>query len=71
LCIDEFRDVYDAKNRLVKALPEMAENADSDELRAGFAEHLEQTTGTLIGFARSLKPWAKNLQAKSVPRCLV
>lgn len=45
LYMDELRDVYDAENRLVKALPEMAKNADSDELRAGFEEHLEQTKG--------------------------
>jgi ferritin-like metal-binding protein YciE len=45
LYIDELRDLYDAENRLVKALPEMAKNAESDELRAGFEEHLEQTKG--------------------------
>jgi len=45
LYIDELRDLYDAENRLVKALPKMAKAAESDELRAGFQEHLEQTKG--------------------------
>jgi ferritin-like metal-binding protein YciE len=45
LFIDELRDLYDAENRLVKALPKMAEAAESEDLRAGFEEHLEQTKG--------------------------
>ena len=45
LLIDELRDLYDAENRLVKALPKLAKAATSKELRAGFEEHLEQTRG--------------------------
>ena len=45
LWIDELRDLYDAENRLVKALPKMAKASNSDELRAGFESHLEQTKG--------------------------
>ncbi len=45
LYIEELRDIYDAENQLVKALPKMAEAATSDELRSGFEEHLEQTRG--------------------------
>jgi ferritin-like metal-binding protein YciE len=45
LYVDELRDLYDAENRLVKALPQMAKNAESEDLRAGFEEHLEQTKG--------------------------
>ncbi len=43
--IDELRDIYNAENQLVKALPKMAKAATSDELRSGFEEHLEQTRG--------------------------
>lgn len=43
LFVDELRDLYDAENRLVKALPKMAKAADSDELRSGIETHLEQT----------------------------
>src|ERR1700738_1266352 len=45
LYIDELRDLYDAENKLVKALPKLAKAANSDQLRAGFEEHLEQTRG--------------------------
>jgi ferritin-like metal-binding protein YciE len=43
LYIEELRDLYDAEHRLVKALPKLAKAAESEELRAGFEEHLEQT----------------------------
>ena len=43
LYIEELKDIYDAENQLIKALPEMAKAATSDQLRAGFEEHLEQT----------------------------
>src|SRR5258708_34405201 len=45
LYLDELRDLYDAENRLVKALPKLAKEAESQELRSGFEEHLEQTKG--------------------------
>src|SRR5437879_10518891 len=45
LYVDELKDLYDAENRLVKALPKVAKNANSDKLRAAVEEHLEQTRG--------------------------
>jgi ferritin-like metal-binding protein YciE len=45
LYIDGLRDIYNAENQLVKALPKMAKAATSEKLRAGFEEHLEQTKG--------------------------
>src|ERR1700727_219364 len=45
LYIDELKDLYSAENQLVKALPKMAKAATSEDLRAGFEEHLEQTKG--------------------------
>jgi len=41
--VDELKDLYSAENQLIKALPKMAKAATSDDLRAGFEEHLEQT----------------------------
>jgi ferritin-like metal-binding protein YciE len=43
LYTDELKDLYNAENQLVKALPKMAKAASSEELRRGFEEHLEQT----------------------------
>ena len=43
LYVDELRDLYDSEHQLIKALPKMVKAANSDELRKGFAGHLEQT----------------------------
>jgi ferritin-like metal-binding protein YciE len=43
LYIDELKDLYNAENQLVKALPKMAKATSSDDLRKGFEEHLAQT----------------------------
>jgi ferritin-like metal-binding protein YciE len=43
LFVDELKDLYSAENQLIKALPKMAKAATSENLRAGFEEHLEQT----------------------------
>lgn len=45
LYVAELKDLYDAENRLVKAIPKMAKAATSEKLRSGFEEHLEQTRG--------------------------
>lgn len=45
LFVDELKDLYNAENQLVKALPKMAKASKSPELRAGFEEHFEQTKG--------------------------
>jgi ferritin-like metal-binding protein YciE len=41
--VDELRDIYNAEQQLIKALPKMAKAATSEDLRSGFEEHLEQT----------------------------
>jgi len=43
LWVDELRDLYNAENQIVKALPKLARSADSDELSTAFEAHLEQT----------------------------
>jgi ferritin-like metal-binding protein YciE len=43
LYLEQLRDIYDAENQLVKALPKMAKAATNDELKAAFEQHLEQT----------------------------
>src|SRR3984893_10174891 len=45
LYIEDLKDIYNAENQLVKALPKLAKAASSDELRQGFEEHLKQTRG--------------------------
>ena len=43
LYVDELRDIYNAENQLLKALPKMAKAASSGELKDAFEKHLEQT----------------------------
>jgi ferritin-like metal-binding protein YciE len=43
--LDELRDTYDAEKQLLKALPKMAKASTSEELRAAFEAHLEETRG--------------------------
>lgn len=43
LYIKELRDLYNAENQIVKALPKMIDAANSSELRNALAQHLDQT----------------------------
>ncbi|HLJ15140.1 MAG TPA: ferritin-like domain-containing protein [Bryobacteraceae bacterium] len=43
LFLEQIEDLYDAEQRLVKALPKMADASTSPELRSAFTEHLQQT----------------------------
>ena len=43
LFMEQLRDMYDAEQRLVKALPKMAKAASDAQLRGSFEQHLEQT----------------------------
>ena len=43
LFLEQIRDLYSGETQIVKALPKMMEAASNQELREGFAEHLEQT----------------------------
>ncbi len=65
LFVNELRDIYDAEKQLTKALPKMAKAAESDELRAAFEGHLDETRGhvgrleevfKLLGIAARGKP---------------
>jgi ferritin-like metal-binding protein YciE len=45
LWVDELKDLYNAENQILKALPKMAKASTDDALREAFDEHLEQTRG--------------------------
>ena len=45
LFLHQLKDTYFAENAILKALPQMAEAADSEELRGAFAVHLKETQG--------------------------
>ena len=65
---DQIKDLYNAENQLVKALPKMAKKATSEKLRAAFESHLEETRGhvdrlTAIAQILETKPGGKTCKA--------
>jgi len=45
LFIDTLKDIYYAEKQILKSLPKMAKAAQSDQLRAAFEKHQEETEG--------------------------
>jgi ferritin-like metal-binding protein YciE len=45
LFVNQIEDLYDAENRLTKALPKMADAAASSSLKQAFESHLRETEG--------------------------
>ena len=45
LLVEQLHDLYDAEQRLTKALPNMAKAASSTQLKAAFKKHLTETEG--------------------------
>ena len=47
LFLDTLKDIYYAEKQIYKSLPKMAKAASSDELRAAFEKHHEETEGQI------------------------
>jgi ferritin-like metal-binding protein YciE len=45
LFVEELKDMYDAENQIVKALPKMVKATSTPELQKAFEVHLEKTKG--------------------------
>jgi len=45
LFVDELRDIYNAEKQMLSSLPQMAEAANSPDLRAAFQQHEQETRG--------------------------
>lgn len=43
--VEELKDLYNAENQLIKALPKMVKAASSTDLKSAFESHLEETRG--------------------------
>ena len=55
LYVNELKDLYNAENQLLKALPRMAKAASAPELKAAFTEHLEVTRKQVERLGRDLR----------------
>src|SRR6266851_2334182 len=67
LFVEQIQDLYDAEQRLVKALPKMAEASTNRELRSAFEDHVEHYEIAGYGTARTL---ATSLGLNQSPRLL-
>ncbi len=47
LFLDTLKDIYFAEKQILKALPKMARAADSEEGKAGFLQHRDETQGQI------------------------
>src|SRR5580704_13785139 len=65
LYVDELKDLYSAENQMVKALPKMAKAATSEDLRAGFEEHLEQTKEHVARLEKIFKALGESPKGKT------
>jgi ferritin-like metal-binding protein YciE len=65
LFVEQLQDLYDAEQRLTKALPKMAEAAHSPALKSAFQEHLRQTTKQVSRLEQVFEGMGKSAQAKT------
>jgi len=64
LFLDELADMYDAENRLTKALPKLAKAATHDELREAFESHLVETEGHVTKLGKVFRLFSKPARGK-------
>jgi len=62
---EELKDVYSAEKQLLKALPKMAKNASSGDLRMALQEHLEVTRGQVQRLEQVFQSLGKPPKAKT------
>lgn len=65
LLIDELKDLYNAENQLVKALPKMAKAATDPDLKAAFTGHLAETKGHVERLSQAMKILGASAKGKT------
>ena len=65
LYLEELRDVYNAENQLLKALPKMAKAASSEELKQALEDHLEETQGHVERLDEIFEALGENAKGKT------
>src|ERR1700733_1381059 len=65
LFTSQIMDLYDAEQRLVKALPKMAEASISPQLRHAFESHLQETKGQVERLERIFEQIGKKPKAET------
>lgn len=65
LFLDQLQDLYDAEQRLVKALPQMAQAAHEPSLKSAFQDHLRQTENHVKRLERVFQIMGKSAEGKT------
>jgi ferritin-like metal-binding protein YciE len=64
LFLDTLKDIYYAEKHILKALPKMAKAANSDELRAAFEKHFDETEGHVTRLEQIFEMMGKPARGK-------
>lgn len=67
LFLDTLKDIYYAERQILKALPKMAKGAESEELRAAFEKHHDETEGQVDRLKKVFEIVGKRAQGKVCP----
>ena len=65
LYVDELKDLYNAENQLLKALPKMAKAASAPKLAKAFTDHLEETKGQIERLEKIFKKLDESPKGKT------
>ncbi len=64
LFLDELADMYDAEQRIVRALPKMAKAATCPDLQAAIRSHLKETEGHVRKLEKVFKAFGEKAKGK-------
>jgi ferritin-like metal-binding protein YciE len=65
LFVEELRDIYDAENQILEALPKMVDAATAPDLKSGFSQHLRQTEEQVRRLERIFERLGERAKGKS------
>ena len=65
LLVDELRDIYDAEQRLTKAIPKLAEASSNRELVIAFNNHLAETQQHVARLEQAFSDLGEDAEAKT------
>lgn len=65
LMIEQLQDLYDAEQRITKALPKMEKAANSSSLKAAFQKHLKETEGHVNRLEQVFEKLGEKARAKT------
>jgi ferritin-like metal-binding protein YciE len=65
LLIEQLKDIYDAENRLTKALPKLIKKSTHDELKTALQDHLEQTEEHVARIEQAFEELDQSPKAKT------